>query len=174
MSTAAAPSPRQTTVGQSKRQKFITEVEPDPNPPQKPQQRGPISSGEETRSRGIKEPRHGNGSREQFQQDDSPLHPGDLVICKKKRKDREKTVVKARTGSVGPVSPPSMGRSIKSPGPGSAAKEMRLNQQTTHSQGWASHPAQPGNGAAAGGSVGWANPVKRLRTDSGKRRPSHL
>lgn len=182
ISTAATPSPRQATVGQTKRsQKLINEMEPDPIPPQKPQQRGSIFNNEDTRMRGIvppKESRHGSGSgssREQFQQDDSPLlaHPGDLVICKKKRKDREKSVVKTRTGSTGPVSPPSMGRSMKSPGPGLVAKETRLTQQTNHSQGWANQAAaQSGNGA--GGSVGWANPVKRLRTDSGKRRPSHL
>lgn len=160
---------------------MINEMEPDVIPLQKPQQRGPTLIGEDTRMRGIvshKESRHGSGSgssREQFQQDDSSLlaHPGDLVICKKKRKDREKSMIKTRIGSAGPVSPPGMGRGMKSPGPGSTAKETRLTQQPTNSQGWSNQAAaQPGNGA--GGSVGWANPVKRLRTDSGKRRPSHL
>lgn len=175
--TTNAPSPRPVTVGQSKRHKHINEVEPDPGPQQKPQQRTPIFSSEDTRMRSHmphKESRLGSGSgnsREHYQQDDSPqlAHPGDLVICKKKRKDREKSMVKPRTGSAGPVSPPSMGRSIKSPGSNSVPKE-RLTQQT--SQGWTNQPAQPSNKAA--GSVGWANPVKRLRTDSGKRRPSHL
>ncbi|KAG6730067.1 hypothetical protein I3842_01G060800 [Carya illinoinensis] len=180
-STTSAPSPRQAAVGPSKRHKLINEVEPDPGPPQKLLQRGLISSGEDARIRGHipqKESRLGSGigaSREQCQQDDPPLltHPGELVICKKKRKDREKSVVKPRTGSVGPVSPPSIGRGIRSPGPGSVPKDTRQTQQTTHSQGWANQPgpAQPANGD--GGSVGWANPVKRLRTDSGKRRPSH-
>ncbi|CAL2241805.1 unnamed protein product [Prunus armeniaca] len=177
VSTTNAPSPRPVTVGQSKRHRHINEVEPDPGPQQKPQQRTPIFSGEDTRMRSHmphKESRLGSGSgnsREHYQQDDSPqlAHPGDLVICKKKRKDREKSVVKPRTGSAGPVSPPSMGRSIRSPGSNSVPKE-RLTQQT--SQGWTNQPAQPSNKAA--GSVGWANPVKRLRTDSGKRRPSHL
>lgn len=177
VSTTAAPSPRQGAAVQSKRQKMITEVEPDPSPLQKPLQRGPIYSSEDTRVRSLvpqKESRHGNGSgssREQFQQDDSP-HPGELVICKKKRKDREKSLAKGRTGSGGPVSPPSVARGIKSPGPGSITRDTRLTQQATHSPGWANQSAQPVNGG--GGSVGWANPVKRLRTDSGKRRPSHL
>ncbi|KAF5464295.1 hypothetical protein F2P56_014382 [Juglans regia] len=181
-STTSAPSPRQAAVGPSKRHKLINEVEPDPGPPQKLLQRGLISSGEDARIRGHipqKESRLGSGiggSREQCQQDDPPLltHPGELVICKKKRKDREKSVVKPRTGSVGPVSPPSIGRGIRSPGPGSVPKDTRQTQQTMHSQGCANQPgpAQPANGD--GGSVGWANPVKRLRTDSGKRRPSHI
>ncbi|XP_030965635.1 ATP-dependent helicase BRM isoform X2 [Quercus lobata] len=178
--TTAAPSPRQPAVGPSKRHKLVNEVEPDPGPPQKPPQRGLVSSGDETRIRSHmsqKESRVGSGigsSREQSQQEDSPLltHPGELVICKKKRKDREKSAVKPRTGPAGPVSPPSMGRSMRSPGSGSVPKDTRQTQQSTHPQGWANQPAQPANGD--GGSVGWANPVKRLRTDSGKRRPSHL
>ncbi|XP_062090362.1 ATP-dependent helicase BRM isoform X2 [Humulus lupulus] len=178
VSTTAAPSPRLAAAVLSKRQKMINEVEPDPSPPQKPQQRGPVYSSEDSRMRSLvsqKELRHGSSSgREQIQQDDSPrlAHPGDLVICKKKRKDREKSLVKVRTGSAGPVSPPSMARGIKSPGAGSVTRDTRLTQQATHSQGWANQSAQPSNGG--GGSVGWANPVKRLRTDSGKRRPSHL
>lgn len=179
-STTAASSPRQPAVGPSKRHKFVNEVEPDSGPPQKPPQRGLVSSGDETRIRSHmsqKESRVGSGigsSREQSQQEDSPLltHPGELVICKKKRKDREKSAVKPRNGPAGPVSPPSMGRSMRSPGSGSVPKDTRQTQQSTHPQGWANQPAQPANGD--GGSVGWANPVKRLRTDSGKRRPSHL
>ncbi|KAM3016714.1 hypothetical protein FF2_000695 [Malus domestica] len=172
--TSNAPSPRAVTVGPSKRHRLINDVEPDPVHQQKPQQRAPIFNSEDTRVRSHmpqKESRLGSGSgnsRDYYQQDDSPppAHPGDLVICKKKRKDREKSVVKTRTGSAGPVSPPSVGRGIRSPGPNSVAK------QTPHPQGWANQSGQPTN--KGGGSVGWANPVKRLRTDSGKRRPSHL
>ncbi|GKU96761.1 hypothetical protein SLEP1_g9958 [Rubroshorea leprosula] len=174
-------SPRQTAVGQSKRHKPMNDVDSDPSLPQKPLQRGSTHLGEDSRVRGHvpqKESRLGSGSssaREQYQQDDSSLltHPGELVICKKKRKDREKSVGKARTGSAGPVSPPSVGRNLRSPGASSVPKEAKLNQQTTHQQGWPNQPANPVNGSG-GGSVGWANPVKRLRTDAGKRRPSHL
>lgn len=147
----------------------MNEVEPDSHPSQKPQQRGSASSGENSRIRvrmPPKESKVGNvGSsniREQPRpQDDSPpllTHPGELVVCKKRRNDREKSTVKTRSG---PVSPP-----MRSPGAGSVPKD-RLTQQT---QGWVGQPSQQPNG----GSVGWANPVKRLRTDSGKRRPSHM
>ncbi|OMP00371.1 SNF2-related protein [Corchorus olitorius] len=172
--SAAAPSSRQVAAG--KRQKPINDVESDFGVTQKSLQRGSNHAGEDGRVRGHapqKESRLGSGTREQYQQDDSPLtHPGELVICKKKRKDREKSVVKPRTGTSGPVSPPSMGRSIRSPATGSVSKDARQSQQNTHQQSWPNQPAHPSNGG--GGSVGWANPVKKLRTDAGKRRPSHL
>lgn len=167
---AALSSPRQAP-GQSRRNRLINEVELDPSTPQRLQQQTIVSS-EEGRVRvrlPNKESRFGSGgssSREQYVQDDSPAltHPGELVVCKKKRKDREKTVVKPRTGSTGPLSPSTMGRGIQSPGTTSASKDTRNMQQ-----GWANQ-----SGHDSGASVGWANPVKRLRTDSGKRRPSHL
>lgn len=176
----SAPSPRPATAGGqgqgSKRHKQINEVEPDPPPPQKQLIRG-APAGEDMRGKSHisqKESRLGSSSSRDL--DDSPLltHPGDLVISKKKRKDREKSAVKPRSGSSGPVSPPSIGRSIRSPGPGSMQKDGRSNQQA-----WASQPAQQANGGSSGGgggsaTVGWANPVKRMRTDAGKRRPSHL
>ncbi|XP_022757390.1 ATP-dependent helicase BRM isoform X2 [Durio zibethinus] len=177
--STSGPSSRQVAVG--KRQKPINEVESDSGLTQKSLQRGSTHAGEDTRVRvhtPQKESRLGSGSgitREQYQQDDSLLtHPGELVICKKKRKDREKSMVKPRTGSVGPVSPPSIGRSVRSPAAASVSKDARLTQQTTHQQGWPNQPAHPTNGGGGGGgSVGWANPVKKLRTDAGKRRPSH-
>ncbi|XP_011036609.1 PREDICTED: ATP-dependent helicase BRM isoform X2 [Populus euphratica] len=202
----SAPSAKQAALGLSKRNKSINNVEPDNSTTHKPVQRGSIPNSEDIRSVRVpqKETRVGSGSgssREQYHQDDSPLHPGELVICKKKRKDRDKSAVRSRTGSSGPVSPPSMGRNITSPvlnsipkdarlnaspvlnsipkdarlhtSPvsNSIAKDARLGQQNTHQQGWVNQPQQPNGGA---GSVGWANPVKRLRTDAGKRRPSHL
>ncbi|MBA0790857.1 hypothetical protein Gohar_015477, partial [Gossypium harknessii] len=168
-------SARQAAVG--KRQKPIKEVESDSGLTQKSLQRRSSHAGEDTRVRvhmPQKESMVGCVSgitKELYQQDDSILtHPGELVICKKKRKDREKSMVKPRTGLAGPVSPPSIARSIKSPTTGSFSKDAaRLTQQTAHQQSW-HQPAHPPNG----GSVGWANPVKKLRTDAGKRRPSHL
>ncbi|GMP61416.1 hypothetical protein CsSME_00023893 [Camellia sinensis var. sinensis] len=163
--STSAPSSRQANAGPSKRHKLINEVEPNPTPPQKPLSRVPVPSGEDTRMTrsAQKELRIGN-SRDQ---DDPRLltHPGELVICKKKRKDREKSVAKPGNGSAGPVSPPSVDRNSKSPGRGSVAR-------STPQQGWANQSPQPVNGGV--GIVGWANPVKRLRTDAGKRRPSHL
>ena len=178
---ASAPSPRQAAVGQGKRHKPINEVEPDPSPPPKQLLRGAAAAAaasEDTRAKShISQKESRLGSSSSRDQDDSPLltHPGDLVISKKKRKDREKSAAKPRSGSSGPVSPPSMGRSIRSPGPGSMQKDGRSTQQATHQQAWASQPAQQANGGSGGGgTVGWANPVKRMRTDAGKRRPSHL
>ncbi|XP_018482504.2 ATP-dependent helicase BRM-like isoform X2 [Raphanus sativus] len=135
----------------------VDEEEPEPSSPQRRQQR------ENSRIRvqiPQKETKLGGSSSHT---DESPVlaHPGELVICKKKRKDREKSA--PRTSS--PVSPQAMiGRGLRSPVSGSVTRETRLAAQATH----------PNNSGAAGDSVGWANPVKRLRTDSGKRRPSHL
>ncbi|KAK6920103.1 Glutamine-Leucine-Glutamine, QLQ [Dillenia turbinata] len=170
--SSSAPSPRQL-AGQTKRHKWINEVVHDPSPTLKPLTRG-SASGEDSRIRSHmpqKESRLSSSSRDQGPQDESPLltHPGELVICKKKRKDREKSVVKPRTGSSGPVSP-SMGRIMKSPGSESILKDARISQQ------WSNQSPQGTNnsGGMGTGSVGWANPVKRMRTDAGKRRPSHL
>lgn len=174
VSAGTVTSPRQVAVGQSKRHRMINEVETDPYPSQKSLPRGSASSGENTRIKGHvpqKESRAGSSAREQLQQDDSPLltHPGELVVCKKRRNDREKTLVKPRTG---PVSPSGIGPAMRSPGSGSVPKDARVAQQNPHAQGWVGQSSQQPNGS--GGSVGWANPVKRLRTDSGKRRPSHI
>ncbi|MBA0805185.1 hypothetical protein Gohar_004722, partial [Gossypium harknessii] len=165
--STSGPSSRQVAVG--KRQKQMTDVESDSGLTQKlSQQRGPTHTGEETRIRvqlPQKESRLGSGStREPYQQGDSlPTHPGELVTCKKKRKDREKSMVKPRTGSVGPISSPSIVRNIRSPTAGSVSKDVRPTQQTTH-QPWPNQPAHLSNGSS--GSVGWANPVKKLRTDT--------
>lgn len=162
ISTSTVASPRQVTASQSKRHRGANDMENDP--PHPSQKRGSASHGESTRIKvqlPPKESRTGSGSasaREQHQQDYNPsllTHPGELVVCKKKRNEREKSLVKPRIGSAGPVSPHSMVPAMRSPTPGSGS----------------SNKVQP-NGS--GGSVGWANPVKRLRTDSGKRRPSHL
>jgi len=147
-----AASPRQ--VGPSKRHRATNDVETDPIPSQKPPQSGAASNGESTRFKGhLKESKTGSGSPPML------THPGQLVVCKKKRNDREKSLGKGRSGSACAVSSPG---AIRSPGSGSTPKDSR----------WGSQPSQHSNGS--GGSVGWANPVKRLRTDSGKRRPSHM
>ncbi|GAB4844503.1 hypothetical protein Ancab_037881 [Ancistrocladus abbreviatus] len=177
-SSFAAP-PRSAAIGQTKRHKLMNEVERDTSPSHKPPLRGPVLSHEDMRARTHLPPKESrlrnNGSnREQGQHEESlmPTHPGELVVCKKKRKDREKSIMKQMSGPGGPVSPPSVSRNIRSPGPVSAPKDLKMSQQSAAQQVWANQAAQPVNGS--GGSVGWANPVKRLRTDAGKRRPSHL
>ncbi|KAL3536805.1 hypothetical protein ACH5RR_000171 [Cinchona calisaya] len=162
-------SSKQVLTGQNRRQKVMSSAEPEPSRPQKPQSRGPTH--EDTKMRGHvsqKESRLGSSSsRDLGRQDDiRPFtHPGELVICKKKRKDREKLGLKAGNGSAGPVSPTGISRGIRSPAQVSISKDVKLNPQVNQSP-------QQVNGS--GGNVGWANPVKRMRTDSGKRRPSHL
>ncbi|CDP08793.1 unnamed protein product [Coffea canephora] len=164
-------SSKQVLTGQNRRQKATSSAEPEPSRPQKPQPRGPIH--EDTKTRGHvsqKEARLGSSSsRDLGQQDDSRpfAHPGELVICKKKRKDREKLGFKAGNGSAGPVSPTGISRGIRSPARASIAKDVK---QVTQQQGWNSQSPQQVH--SSGGNVGWANPVKRMRTDAGKRRPS--
>ncbi|KAJ8749051.1 hypothetical protein K2173_013496 [Erythroxylum novogranatense] len=171
--SAPASTPRQVPLGQ-KRQKPMNDLDHETSTIHKPMLRGSIPPGEDSRTRGHlsqKEMRLASGSgkaKEQHRQDDSPVHPGELVICKKKRKDRDKSVVKSRNGSSCPVSPPSVGRNIISPGSSSTPKEGRLTLQNIHQQGWGNQPQGGGSGD------GWAKPVKKLRTDTGKRRPSHL
>ncbi|KAF2605108.1 hypothetical protein F2Q70_00028888, partial [Brassica cretica] len=144
-------------ISQGKRPKPVDEEEPEPSSQQRENSRIRVQIPQ-------KETKLGGTSSHT---DESPIlaHPGELVICKKKRKDREKSGPRTRTaGSSSPVSPQAMiGRGLRSPVSGSVTRETRLAQAT-----------HPNNSGAAGDSVGWANPVKRLRTDSGKRRPSHL
>ncbi|KAL3649566.1 hypothetical protein CASFOL_005969 [Castilleja foliolosa] len=174
------PSSRQTPASaQTKRQKPVKDVDSDHTPFQKPQTRLPIQTVESsTKLRSHmpqKESRLGGGmSRDPPDDEQTPFtHPGDLVICKKKRKDREKSAGKPGSGSGGPLSPTGMGRGIKSPGSISSGKDIGSSQQGSAQHGWAGalSPQQGNNG---GGSVGWANPVKRMRSDAMRRRPSHM
>ncbi|KAL2478747.1 ATP-dependent helicase BRM [Forsythia ovata] len=175
--SALGSSSRQVLTGQNKRQKLVKGVSSDPVPLQKSQSRVSVNTVED-KVRSImpqKELRLGSSSGRELSQPDEPhalAHPGDLVICKKKRKDREKTAVKSGKGSAGPVSPTGIIRNIRSPGSNSGGKDVGCSQQNTQ-QGWAALSPQPGNSGSGGGTVGWANPVKRTRTDA-RRRPSHL
>ncbi|GAB2217338.1 hypothetical protein Drorol1_Dr00000512 [Drosera rotundifolia] len=177
--SASGTTSRPSAVVQNKRQKMINEVVPEHAPSPRHSSRGPFTGHEETKLRphvSAKDSRLGSSSssRDQGQHDDAPLltHPGDLVVCKKRRNDRDKSAVKQRPGPSGPVSPPSTSHGMRSPGSHSGLKEGRAGVQRSASQQvWSQQTAQQGNGA--GGTVSWANPVKRLRTDSGKRRPSH-
>lgn len=215
-----SPSPRQSSINQSKRHKLLNDVKSDSVTP-KTALHGPNPSDEEQRTRSHvtkfqKETRLSvSGSREQAPLDCPPFptHPGDLVICKKKRKDREKSAViqkaspasprnmaaptqvrppasllsQGRNGPtsppnpvrVGPVSPPNMGRSAKI----SLHKDAHAlpSQQAADPPTWPHQRAPQQAGSAGAGPVAtaveevhWAKPVKKMRTDTGKRRPSHL
>ncbi|VFQ76408.1 unnamed protein product [Cuscuta campestris] len=176
---ASGPSTRHM-VGQNKRGRPNNDAFPephDPSPtPHRPQTRGSLLHDIED----AKPRSHTSQKEPRPQENPRPLtHPGELVICKKKRKDREKSVMKTVNMPGGPVSPPlpaGMNRNIKNPGFVSMMKESSwLNQQGAQQhQGWTSHQSPQLTGGSGSSSVGWANPVKRMRTDAGRRRPSHL
>ena len=119
-------------------------------------------------------------------------HPGDLVICKKKRKEREKSAVKHRLGlaspsnlgRMGPISPPSSGCGGSAPSPTMnrsssfpSQRDSRPAQQAKHPLSWRHREMQQLDDGNSGlhsiGDVQWAKPVKRMRTDTSKRLPSH-
>ncbi|CAH9108266.1 unnamed protein product [Cuscuta epithymum] len=203
-------STRQILLNQNKRGRLFSEAfasEPDPSSPtthNKPATRGSLLHAieEDSKSRSHtsqKEPKPGvvstSSSRGEAVDNRRPFtHPGELVICKKKRKDREKSTlmktVSSMSGGGHPVSPPPplptvVSRNTKnSGGVAMMMKDTSWSNQpqvTQQQQGWSNHqPPQltrgGGSGSGGGGnnSVAWANPVKRMRTDSGRRRPSHL
>lgn len=172
-------SSTQATTGQIKRQKNIQELEQERGSARQiPSRAAQAKDDFRNRSQSFKLQKGTKvNSRHSGTSGDVPIptHPGELVICKKKRKDREKApLLKARPGHTSPVGvnrTPLLGSSKQS------------QQAPSHSYGWAqrsaSHP-QPKQQRfvdAAGGTVNeaqWAKPVKRLRTDTGKRRPSQL
>ncbi|KAL7158770.1 hypothetical protein ABFS83_02G165400 [Erythranthe nasuta] len=166
---ATGSSSRPTPVNQGKRQKPV--IDSEIGTFQKPQTRMPIHTNIEASKVKSYAPQK-DGANNPF------THPGDLVICKKKRKDREKSAAnKGGSGSSsGPLSPTGLGRGIKSPFPISGSKDIGSGQQNSTQHGWAGtvSPPPPQQGNNSGASVGWANPVKRMRTDAGRRRPSHL
>ncbi|XP_076956925.1 ATP-dependent helicase BRM-like [Bidens hawaiensis] len=148
----ASSSPRGLPpVGQRQTKKpkpMVDRKEPEPSLSPRPLPRGSIPA---------RETRFGSSSTKAQEDPRTLTHPGELVISKKKRKDREKSV-RVGNGSAGPVSPVGLGTRNPS------------QSQTRPSQSQAA--GQLGNGGGA--SFGWANPVKRMRTDAGKRRPSQL
>ncbi|XP_076907787.1 ATP-dependent helicase BRM-like isoform X2 [Bidens hawaiensis] len=127
-------------IGQTKRTKQTNNPEPEPRHPSRPLSRWSIPA-RETRFGNTSS--GGAGSSHGLEESKPLSHPGDLVTCKKKRKDR-----------AGPVSP--VRRGIRSPGQSRPSQSQTVGQQ----------------GSGGGASVGWANPVKKMRTDVGRRRPN--
>lgn len=99
---------------------------------------------------------------------DEVTHPGDFVICKKKRKDRDKVVVKPRMVNQAP----DITQAVR----GLPQKDILLPGHARQAQGWPQFVSTEKNGTSGLDTedVQWAKPVKRLRTDTGKRRPSHI
>ncbi|KAI4371557.1 hypothetical protein MLD38_019777 [Melastoma candidum] len=176
--SASSQSAKPLTAGQGNRGKPMKAVDIDTQP-KKMMRQAPSINQETTRIRvslNQKDSGSASGSRnsrEASQRDESPLlaHPGELVICKKKRKDREKVPTKPRSGLL-PISPAGTSQGIASPGMASMSKDLRSATPSIHHQGWMSQSGQAGN--SVGGDASWANPVKRLRTDSARRRASHM
>ncbi|KAJ6803427.1 ATP-dependent helicase BRM-like [Iris pallida] len=174
---------KQVTVMQGKRHSQINKMEADLRP-SKSMPRG--TDDEEGRPRGYaskpgKEASFSTpsaGGREQGKPESGSLlaHPGDLVTCKKKRKDREKqragtTSPSSNLVRIGPLSPPPVAQVAYVPqsGPGHSGKAAC--QKDARPLQHSSIPARTGGSSVP--EIKWAKPVKRTRTDTGKRRPSH-
>lgn len=132
---------------------------------------------EESRSNSSPSKARGHSSAHQDGRQDFRLaHPADLVICKKRRNDRDKQ----RVGPSSPVTPRWM---VPPPPPthqnrGSPARSPITIKSARAPFQREAHMVHP-DGSASGLSPGlkevqWAKPVKKMRTDSGKRRPSHI
>lgn len=144
-------------------------------------------------SKSLKESRPTGGGTRQPVPDCSQLltHPGDLVICKKRRNDRDKSSSKQLNTPNSPsnqgwlpssmannqgllVHASSMARNTKA----QAQSDTQPAQKAISPLSRAHHERKQtdgGNGSSPGVAVvQWANPVRRMRTDTGKRRPSHM
>jgi hypothetical protein len=137
-------------------------------------------------SRPERDSRHsGSGSRDQLLDGAGLIHPSDLVIVKKKRQERARSSIGSPSSSAraGPLSPGNPGRAGPAPSPRGARtpfqRDAHPSQQLMHSAGWGGHSVQhldhgDSSSTPGIGDIQWAKPTKRLRTDSGKRRPSHM
>ncbi|XP_020575040.1 ATP-dependent helicase BRM-like [Phalaenopsis equestris] len=85
-------------------------------------------------------------------------HPGDLVICKKKRKDRERSSLRPKMGPVRTSLP--------------IEKDYaRPTQRKVDRAFYAEQLGGRGSDASSMEELRWAWPVKRMRSDAGRRRP---
>nr|CAB3445292.1 unnamed protein product [Digitaria exilis] len=133
-------------------------------------------------SRSERDSRHsGSGSRDQPPDGAGLLHPSDMFIVKKKRQERARSSIgsPSSSGRAGPLSPTNPGRPGPLPSPrGSRTpfqRDAHPSQQSMHSAVWGAHSDHGGGSLTPGiGDIQWAKPAKRQRTDTGKRRPSHL
>ncbi|KAF2942633.1 ATP-dependent helicase BRM [Oryza sativa Japonica Group] len=184
-SGSAAQSTKQSASGQ-KRRSSTSEAEQHGSSTSRHNQHAPVGevSGRAHTSKSEKDSRHsGPGSREQFT-DSAGLfrHPTDMFIVKKKRDRRPSLGSPSSSGRTGPLSPTNAGRMGPAPSPRGARtpfqRDPHPSQQSMHSAGWGAHSVQQsdrgGSSSPGIGDIQWAKPTKRSRTDSGKRRPSHM
>ena len=179
-SSTAAPSTKHSASGH-KRRSSTTEAEQHGSSSGKHNQHAPVGE-VPSRVKSERDSRHsGPGSRDQLPDNAGLLpHPSDLFIVKKKRQDRARTSIgsPSSSGRVGPLSPSNPGRMGPVPSPRGARTPFQRDPHPSQQSmpGWGAHSvADRGGSSSPGiGDIHWAKPAKRLRTDSGKRRPSHL
>uniref|UniRef100_A0A453MUD2 ATP-dependent helicase BRM n=4 Tax=Aegilops tauschii subsp. strangulata TaxID=200361 RepID=A0A453MUD2_AEGTS len=177
-SSTAVPSAKHLASG-LKRRSTTTEAE----------QHGPgsgkhshhASAGEApSRAKPDRDSRHsGPGGRDQsLDSPGLPLHPGDLFIAKKKRQERARSSIgsPSSSGPRGPLSPTNTGRLGPAPSPRGARTPFQRDSHPSQQSmpGWGAHSDRGGSSPPGIGDIHWAKPAKRQRTDTGKRRPSHL
>ncbi|KAH0470770.1 hypothetical protein IEQ34_000493 [Dendrobium chrysotoxum] len=188
--TAAKQSMRACSINHNKLQNMVRE-DGDPSPI-KPASRTPNFKSNPLPHEGRvrvnplrleKDTRPSTGSSLEQSVVDSPLlgslltHPGDLVICKKKRKDRDKSSVRPKMSSLSPVNP---SRALLPVGTNQGFRSPVMKDFVRPTQQMAgrvfSAALQRGGevGASSMEELQWARPVKRMRTDTGRRRPIHL
>ncbi|WVZ78198.1 hypothetical protein U9M48_025947 [Paspalum notatum var. saurae] len=180
-SGAAAPSTKHGASGH-KRRASTSEAEQHGSGHSRHNQSSEVPSRPHS-SRSERDPRHsGSGSKDQLPDGAGLLHPSDMFIVKKKRQDRARSSIgsPSSSGRAGPLSPANPGRPgpVPSPRGGNRTpfqRDPHPSQQSMHSAGWGAHSDHGGSSSAPGiGDIQWAKPAKRQRTDSGKRRPSHM
>ncbi|KAL5200095.1 hypothetical protein ABZP36_021298 [Zizania latifolia] len=184
-SGAAAPSTKNSASGH-KRRSSTSEAEQHGSSSSRHNQHAPVGEvpGRIHTSKPERDSRHsGPGSRDQFT-DSAGLfrHPTDMFIVKKKRDRRPSVASPSSSGQAGPLSRTNTGRMGPMPSPRGARtpvqRDPHPSQQSMHSAGWGTHSVQQsdlgGSSSPGIGDIQWAKPTKRSRTDSGKRRPSHL
>jgi hypothetical protein len=182
--SASAPSTKHTSSG-LKRRSSTSEAEQHGSGHARHNQPSSVNKAPSRSHSSRPERQSGSGSRDQLLDDSGLIHPSDLVIVKKKRQDRGRCSIgsPSSSGRAGALSPGNPGRAGPAPSPRGARtpfqRDPHPSQQLMHSAGWGGHSLQQSDhgGSLSSPSIGdiqWAKPVKRLRTDSGKRRPSHM
>ncbi|KAG6483062.1 ATP-dependent helicase BRM-like isoform X1 [Zingiber officinale] len=197
--TMPAGSSHKLITNKIKRHTLINKLEKSSPPPRtSPHMATPMDDESRTKLTSSKQPKDsrpvsGSWTEKALEPSQYPPHPGDLVICKKKRKERDKSSVKQRIGPASPLNPSRFGPlSPTSSGGMSSGPSSSINRNSTlsiprnsNSSLQAKHtsslphremqrPNDRNRVSCSIADIQWAKPVKRMRTDSGKRRPSQM
>ncbi|XP_042421381.1 ATP-dependent helicase BRM-like isoform X2 [Zingiber officinale] len=197
--TTPAGSSHKLIANKIKRHTLINKLEKSSPPPRtSPHMATPMDDESRTKLTSSKQPKDsrpvsGSWTEKALEPSQYPPHPGDLVICKKKRKERDKSSIKQRIGPASPLNPSRFGPlSPTSSGGMSSGPSSSINRNSTlsiprnsNSSLQAKHtsslphremqrPNDRNRVSCSIADIQWAKPVKRMRTDSGKRRPSQM